>query len=158
MELEAPLTSTVSYRTDESKRSYGLAMDQHSPPADVSDSSLSRLPQELLLLCLTSVPRGYHHVAQAVCREWRTVIRSSEFYEMRKALNHSEPWLYVSTRNPDATWKVYNPETCLWMRLPSLPTHMHENYGTVVIGSKLFVIGGYDSTCEEATNQEMKIS
>ncbi|KAG9144235.1 hypothetical protein Leryth_025803 [Lithospermum erythrorhizon] len=47
------------------------------------------LPEELALECLTRLHYSVHQVAAQVCKKWRLVIKSKEFYDHRKQTGHT---------------------------------------------------------------------
>ncbi|KAL5832338.1 hypothetical protein ACOSQ3_017736 [Xanthoceras sorbifolium] len=50
---------------------------------------IPRLPEELGLECLTRLPYAAHRVASGVCRRWRDLIRSRDFYYHRKQFRYT---------------------------------------------------------------------
>uniref|UniRef100_A0A5B7BKH6 F-box domain-containing protein n=1 Tax=Davidia involucrata TaxID=16924 RepID=A0A5B7BKH6_DAVIN len=121
------------------------------------------LPEELGLECLTRLPYTAHRVASRVCRRWRELLQSREFYYHRKqcGYTHKAACLVQSQQLPPVTEgpkqtagspsygiTVFDPVTQTWDRLSSLPKYPN---GLLPLfcqlassEGKLIVMGGWD--------------
>ena len=122
------------------------------------------LPAELGLECLTRLPYSAQPVASRVCRPWRTLLESQEFYHHRKkiARTHkvaclvqalprklvaSESNVPKSTESPSFGITVFDPVSRLWDRLDPVPQYPNGLPLFCQLAScegKLVVIGGWD--------------
>lgn len=68
-------------------------MDPQQP--SVPQLSISSLPDDVLLDCLARMPWAALQSAMMVCQKWRSILKSSEFYEMRKQNGRAENLLFV---------------------------------------------------------------
>lgn len=64
-------------------------------PPNIPQFSISSLPDDILLDCLARMPRAALQSAMMVCQKWRSILKSSEFYEMRKRNGRVESLLFV---------------------------------------------------------------
>ena len=104
------------------------------------------LPDAVSLQCLARVPLSSHPQMRSVNHSWRSLLYSKDLFKLRSEIGSSEPWLYVSARDPDKIWQTFNPNTNTWFSIPPLPSSIKNlsNFGTVSIEGKLYIIGGDD--------------
>jgi hypothetical protein len=57
--------------------------------------SISSLPDDILLDCLARMPRASICTVMMVCKKWRAVVQSSEFYELRQRNGRVESMLFL---------------------------------------------------------------
>ncbi|XP_057956435.1 F-box/kelch-repeat protein At2g44130-like [Malania oleifera] len=129
---------------------------------------LPGLPPELALECLTRLPHTAHRVASRVCRRWRELFRSQDFYSHRKkwGYTHKVACLVQSlpaisgggagarkkSRSPAYGISVFYPASGSWVRLgPVLEYPNGLPLFCQVCGSegKLVVMGGWDPASYE---------
>lgn len=136
-------TSLAQDKSTRSKSNLQLA----SQVADDIDSPiLPGLPDDVAKYCLALVPRPYFPAMGAVCKKWRSFIKSKEFFVVRKLAGLLEEWLYVLTvdsEGKESHWEVLD---CLGHRrqfLPQMPGPVKAGFGVVVLNGKLLVMAGY---------------
>ncbi|CAI5480951.1 unnamed protein product [Closterium sp. Yama58-4] len=84
---------------------------------------LPGLPDDLAWAILLRVPRSNLQVLKAVCRRWHDSLGSSLYFQARKRLGLTEPWLYASISD----WQGHNacvafdPSSTTWHTLPPIP-------------------------------------
>ncbi|CAI5465319.1 unnamed protein product [Closterium sp. Yama58-4] len=84
---------------------------------------LPGLPDDLAWAILLRVPRSNLQVLRAVCRRWHDSLGSSLYFQARKRLGLTEPWLYASISD----WQGHNacvafdPSSSTWHTLPPIP-------------------------------------
>ncbi|KAJ4890274.1 Galactose oxidase/kelch repeat superfamily protein [Raphanus sativus] len=113
--------------------------------------SLSSLPEEIVLRCLALVPRIYHVSVSLVSKQLRSLVLSPELNGLRSIRNKKSLHVCLRKGYNDVHWFTLRPseetETATEYRLVPNPTPFppHPNHGssTVVVGSKIFFIGGY---------------
>lgn len=113
------------------------------------------LPDDVALQCLLRVPVQAHSQLQGVCKKWRELVSSSEFYERRKkegTTGHCVCLLQAlpedaSQHHPLFSVSILN-EKQLWERLPPIPGFGHDSglplfARLAAVGGNLVVIGGW---------------
>ncbi|KAG6552124.1 hypothetical protein Mapa_006433 [Marchantia paleacea] len=118
-----------------------------SEGSEVEDLSLiPGLPDDLAFQCLVRVPRRYHWVLAAVCRQWKETLCSTMFCTKRKEMGLSEGWVYALLRDSseDLHWHVMDPTQRVWKELPKMPGDAMKRYGmsSEVLDRELVVVGG----------------
>ncbi|CAI7766134.1 unnamed protein product [Closterium sp. NIES-53] len=84
---------------------------------------LPGLPDDLAWAILLRVPRSNLQVLKTVCRRWHDSLGSSLYFQARKRLGLTEPWLYASISD----WQGHNacvafdPSSSTWHTLPPIP-------------------------------------
>ncbi|KFK35297.1 hypothetical protein AALP_AA5G266300 [Arabis alpina] len=96
-------------------------------------TSISSLPYDLLLICLARVSRLYYPILSLVSKNFQSVIASSDLYETRSRLNHTERCLYLCLNSSGK---------CL-VEIPS-PNYLlpADKSRLVAAGSNIYKIGG----------------
>ncbi|XP_065873696.1 F-box/kelch-repeat protein At1g67480 isoform X3 [Euphorbia lathyris] len=85
----------------------------------------------------------------AVCKKWRSVIKSKEFLVVRKLAGLLQQWLYVlsvDSEGKESQWEVMD---CVGNRrhlLSPMPGPVKAGFGVVVLNGKLLVMAGYSVT------------
>ncbi|KZV15217.1 F-box/kelch-repeat protein [Dorcoceras hygrometricum] len=113
--------------------------DCHSP-------ILPGLPDDVSKHCLSLVPRSNFPSMGAVCKKWRSFIKSKEFIAVRKLAGMLEEWLYILTMDADGKeshWEVLDCFGRKHHQLPQMPGPVIAGFGVVVLNGKLLVIAGY---------------
>ncbi|CAL8998402.1 unnamed protein product [Prunus brigantina] len=125
---------------------------------------LPGLPEELGLECLTRLPYSEHPVASQVCRPWRTLLESQQFYHHRKKNGHTHkvaclvqalPHEHVvsesdgpkSNDSPSYGIAVFDPVSCSWQRVDPVPKYPNGLPLFCQLAScegKLVAMGGWD--------------
>ncbi|XP_077231064.1 F-box/kelch-repeat protein SKIP6-like [Tasmannia lanceolata] len=114
---------------------------------DSSSILVPNLPNDLAVQCIARVPRSFHPTLALVCRSWRSLISSPNFFSTRSHLKCTHQYLYIHIENQYRDgcfqWYVYhiseNPTKIFRIPLPpSPPIH----FTWAVLGPLLFVLGG----------------
>lgn len=120
---------------------------------DFGSPILPGLPDDVAKYCLALVPCGDFPSMGAVCKKWRSVLRSTEFLTVRKLAGVVEEWLYVltmDTEGKESHWEVLDCLGHKHRQLPMMPGPVKAGFGVVVLNGKLLVMAGYslvDGTC-----------
>lgn len=116
------------------------------------------LPDDVALQCLLRVPVEAHSQLQGVCKKWRELVNSSEFYEHRKKEGTTGHCVCLLQAIPqDANSPHHHPlfsmsilsEKGTWERLPPIPDFDHDSSGLplfarfAAVGGNLVVLGGW---------------
>ncbi|XP_050369538.1 F-box/kelch-repeat protein At2g44130-like [Argentina anserina] len=114
------------------------------------------LPEELGLECLTRLPYSAHPVASRVCRPWRSLLESKEFYHHRKQSGYTRKVACLvqagvesklKSSSPSYGIAVFDPMSGSWERLDPIPKYPNGLPMFCQVGScrgKLVVMGGWD--------------
>lgn len=105
------------------------------------------LPDDLALRCLAELSHGYHGLLECVSKEWRNVVRSSDFSNLKSREGWCGDWLFVLTDNQtNIQWNAYDPEADRWHPLPRIPSvtcdYTHFGFSCVTVRNRFLVIGG----------------
>ncbi|KAJ6323945.1 hypothetical protein OIU76_011276 [Salix suchowensis] len=112
---------------------------------DIDGSILPGLPDDVAKYCLALVPRRYLPAMGAVCKKWRSFLKTKEFITVRKLAGLLQEWLFVLTMDSggkESQWKVLD---CLGVKrqlLPPMPGPTKSGFGVVVLNGKLLVMAG----------------
>ncbi|WOL04191.1 hypothetical protein Cni_G12912 [Canna indica] len=109
-------------------------------------SVIPGLPDDVAKFCLALVSRKDLPVMGAVCKRWRSFIKSKEFLVIRKEAGKLEEWVYILTGDANGSenhWEVLVGLGDKNKVLPPMPGPMKAGFGVVVIDTNLFVIAGY---------------
>jgi hypothetical protein len=104
------------------------------------------LPDDVAKYCLALVPRRYLPAMGAVCKKWRSFLKSQEFITVRKLAGLLEEWLYVLTMDSEGKeshWVVLDRLGHKRQLLPPMPGPTKAGSGVVVLNGKLLVIAGH---------------
>ncbi|XP_022887669.1 F-box/kelch-repeat protein At1g67480 [Olea europaea var. sylvestris] len=107
---------------------------------------LPGLPDDVSKYCFALVPRSNFPAMGAVCKRWRSFIKSKEFITVRKLAGTLEEWLYVLTvdaEGKESHWEVLDCNGHKHQLLPPMPGPVKAGFGVVVLNGKLLVIAGY---------------
>ncbi|CAI5516526.1 unnamed protein product [Closterium sp. Naga37s-1] len=129
---------------------------QHEPVRDDREKQPQLIPglsDDVARLCLARLPRRSHRCARAVCRSWASLLRSQEFFTLRRAIGRHEQWLVVlagGRGNRPFRLEAFDPSLLPPPSVPSLvslhPIRSHFLWGcqlaTVGRGRFVLVIGG----------------
>ncbi|XP_061974748.1 F-box/kelch-repeat protein At1g67480-like [Populus nigra] len=113
---------------------------------DIDSSILPGLPDDVAKHCLALVPRRYLPAMGAVCKKWRSFLKTKEFITVRKLAGLLEEWFFVLTmdsKGKESHWVVLD---CLGHKrqlLPPMPGSTKAGFGVVVLNGKLLVMAGY---------------
>lgn len=119
------------------------------------------MPAEVGVECLTRLPYSAHQVASGVCRKWREVLRSPEFYHHRRRLGYTrevaclvqalpEQALPDGSKprgSPSYAITVFDPVSGSWERLGPVPRFQSGLPLFCQLAGcegKLIVMGGWD--------------
>ncbi|XXG50247.1 hypothetical protein AAC387_Pa02g4294 [Persea americana] len=132
-------------------KTHSKIASQVTPDALLPDSCcpiFPGLPDDVAKYCLALVPRRDFPIIGAVCKQWRSFIRSKEFITVRKEAGRVEEWLYVLTGDPEGKgshWEVLGCVGGEHQLLPSMPSPMKAAFGVVVLDGNLLVMAGYSA-------------
>lgn len=107
---------------------------------------LPGLPDDVSKHCLALVPRSCFPAMGAVCKQWRSFIKSKELITVRRLAGVLEEWLYVLTMDADGKsshWEVLDCSGRKHRQPPPMPGPARAGFGVVVLDGKLMVIAGY---------------
>lgn len=113
---------------------------------DLDSPILPGLPDDVSKYCLALVPRPNFPAMGAVCKKWRSFIKSKEFVTVRKLAGVLEEWLYVLTMDAEGEGSHWEVLDCLGHKrrlLPPMPGPMKAGFEVVVLNGKLLVMAGY---------------
>jgi hypothetical protein len=82
----------------------------------------------------------------AVCKKWRSFLKSQEFITVRKLAGLLEEWLYVLTMDSEGKeshWVVLDRLGHKRQLLPPMPGPTKAGFGVVVLNGKLLVMAGH---------------
>ncbi|KAL5994376.1 hypothetical protein ACLOJK_024426 [Asimina triloba] len=110
---------------------------------------LDGLPDDLALLCLARVPRRYHHLLRGVCKRWRALVCSEDWFLYRQNHGLDETWIYVLFKDQFGQLCCYilDPLRQCWkppQGITNLPTRFSKRQGIAcgVLGRKMYLLGG----------------
>ncbi|KAJ6392685.1 hypothetical protein OIU77_022223 [Salix suchowensis] len=124
------------------------------------------LPQELGLECMTRLPYMAHRVASRVCKQWRELLESEDFYYRRKKLRYTHkvaclvqavhgadvPQGSKAGSSPSFGITVFDSVSQTWQRLdpvPKYPGGLPLFCQLASCDGKLVVMGGWDPVSYE---------
>lgn len=140
------MSFSTSFTQDKSTYSKSNLLLASAVADDIDCPILPGLPDDVAKYCLALVPRPYFPVMGAVCKKWRSIIRSKEFLVVRKLAGLLEEWLYVLTMDSEGKeshWEVLDCSGHRRQLLPPMPGAVKAGFGVVVLNGKLLVIAGY---------------
>ncbi|XP_065873693.1 F-box/kelch-repeat protein At1g67480 isoform X1 [Euphorbia lathyris] len=139
-------TSLIQDKSNTSKNNFLLPSQAGF---DIDSPILPGLPDDVAKYCLALVPRPHFPAMGAVCKKWRSVIKSKEFLVVRKLAGLLQQWLYVlsvDSEGKESQWEVMD---CVGNRrhlLSPMPGPVKAGFGVVVLNGKLLVMAGYSVT------------
>ncbi|KAL6505424.1 hypothetical protein OROHE_022803 [Orobanche hederae] len=108
---------------------------------------LPGLPNDVSKYCLALVSRSHFPVMGAVCKRWRSFLKSKELIMIRKLAGVLEEWLYILTildgEGKESRWEVVDCSGNDRSRIPRMPGPAKAGFGVVVLNGKLMVIAGF---------------
>ncbi|KAJ6903774.1 F-box/kelch-repeat protein [Populus alba x Populus x berolinensis] len=113
---------------------------------DIDGLIVPGLPDDVAKYCLALVPRRYLPAMGAVCKKWRSFLKSQEFITVRKLAGLLEEWLYVLTMDSEgkeSQWVVLDRLGHKRQLLPPMPGPTKAGFGVVVLNGKLLVMAGH---------------
>ncbi|CAN1306967.1 F-box/kelch-repeat protein At1g15670 [Linum perenne] len=126
---------------------------EHSPEL------IPGLPEEIAMECLTRLHYTSHAVASEVCRRWRHLVGSRDFYYHRKTTGHTRKTaclihaLFSPEPKPVGPTRygltIFDPVTESWERVepvPEYPNGLPLFCQVVSTEGKVVVMGGWDPT------------
>lgn len=109
--------------------------DQQSPP-------ITRLDQNALLNCLAHCSLSDFGSIASTNKTFRSLIKNSELYRLRRAKGIVEHWIYFSCRLLE--WEAYDPNGDRWLRVPKMTFNecfMCSDKESLAVGTELLVFG-----------------
>lgn len=116
------------------------------------------LPDDIVVSCLTRVPRRYHPHLKQVSKRWRELVCSKEWVSYRLKHHLAETWIYALCLNKSGELCIYmldpNHLKRGWKLVHGLPSSFlkRKGVGFEVLGTKLFLFGGC-GWVEDATSE-----
>ncbi|KAK4763649.1 hypothetical protein SAY87_013087 [Trapa incisa] len=114
--------------------------------ADVHVPILPGLPDDVAKACLALVPRSDIPSMAAVCKKWRSFIRSREFLITRELAGAIEEWIYLLVADEEGKewhWEVLDSSGNKQKQPPTMPCPAKAGFEVVALDAKLFIAGGY---------------
>uniref|UniRef100_A0A1J3FSZ3 F-box/kelch-repeat protein n=1 Tax=Noccaea caerulescens TaxID=107243 RepID=A0A1J3FSZ3_NOCCA len=109
--------------------------DQQSPP-------ITKLDQNALLNCLSHCSLSDFGSIASTNKTFRSLIKNSELYRLRRAKGIVEHWIYFSCRLLE--WEAYDPNGDRWLRVPKMTFNecfMCSDKESLAVGTELLVFG-----------------
>lgn len=109
--------------------------DQQIPPVTLLD-------QNALLNCLAHCSLSDFKSIASTNRAFRSLIKDSELYRLRRAKGIVEHWIYFSCRLLE--WEAYDPNGDRWLRVPKMTFNecfMCSDKESLAVGTELLVFG-----------------
>ncbi|KAL0372283.1 UNVERIFIED_CONTAM: F-box/kelch-repeat protein [Sesamum calycinum] len=115
----------VKERVQESDMCFSNLVQQDAPTArnksilipkvsdDLNSPILPGLSDDVSKHCLALLPRSHFPAVGAVCKRWRSFIKSKEFITVRKLAGVLEEWLYVLTVDAEGNGSHWEVLDCL---------------------------------------------
>ncbi|KAJ8758867.1 hypothetical protein K2173_002646 [Erythroxylum novogranatense] len=156
--LEANLSLSTLVTQDKSTDSKSNAQLISHVADDIDRPILPGLSDDVAKYCLALVPRSCFPAMGAVCKKWRSFIKSKEFITVRKLAGLLEEWLYVLTMDyegKESHWEVLDCFGNKHQVLPPMPGPLKAGFGVVVLPGKLLIVAGYsviDGTCSASAD------
>lgn len=143
VDAEVKLNVSIQSNLATQKFSAGFSLQaQQDPHCPI----IPGLPDDVAKFCLVLLPRKHLPVIGAVCKRWRSFIKSKEFLVIRKEAGKIEEWLYILTGDLDGSgnhWEVLAGLGDNSKMLPPMSGSKKAGFGVAVIDANLFVIAGY---------------
>ncbi|KAJ4884527.1 F-box/kelch-repeat protein [Raphanus sativus] len=109
--------------------------DQQSPP-------VTTLDQNALLNCLAHCSLSDFRSIASTNRTFRSLIKNSELYRLRRAKGIVEHWIYFSCVLLE--WEAYDPNGDRWLRVPKMTVNecfKSSDKESLAVGTELLVFG-----------------
>ncbi|KAH9302951.1 hypothetical protein KI387_014534 [Taxus chinensis] len=110
--------------------------------------TFANVPQELERACLARVPYEFHGYIRAVCKRWKGIVKSVEFFQERKRIGRLEHRICVLEIYEYGQVTLYNPMHNSKKKLPSCIPHGSTQlprcgWNCISVNQKLVLMGGY---------------
>jgi len=115
---------------------------QQGGGGDQQSSPVTRLDQNALLNCLAHCSLSDFGSIASTNRTFRSLIKDSELYRLRRAKGIVEHWIYFSCRLLE--WEAYDPNGDRWLRVPKMTFNecfMCSDKESLAVGTELLVFG-----------------
>ncbi|XP_059648865.1 F-box/kelch-repeat protein SKIP11-like isoform X2 [Cornus florida] len=111
---------------------------------DTSDSGslIHQIGWDNSISCLSRCSRSDYGSIASLNRSFRSVIRSSELYRLRRENGVIEHWVYFSCRLIE--WEAFDPNRRRWMRLPMMASNESfkcSDKESLAVGTQLLLFG-----------------
>lgn len=106
------------------------------------DNLIPHIGRDNSISCLLRCSRSDYGAIAALNRNFRSLIRSGELYQLRMRLGIVEHWIYFSVKLPE--WEAYDPFRMRWMSLPRMETNacfVFSDKESLAVGTELLVFG-----------------
>ncbi|KAL5703812.1 hypothetical protein ACHQM5_022318 [Ranunculus cassubicifolius] len=117
-----------------------------SPPSSSTSHLIPNLPDDIALTIIARVPHTLTSNLSHVCKSWRSILRSTDYFSIRSQLNCTQTFLYINLRIPASTFKWYSLDiNCVNPKVLSpVPPIPVQGIGSAfaVLGCKIYVLGG----------------
>ncbi|KAG2324228.1 hypothetical protein Bca4012_038760 [Brassica carinata] len=125
---------TATYQSSNQSQQGGGG-DQQSPP-------ITRLDQNALLNTLAHCSLSDFRSIASTNRTFRSLIKNSELYRLRRAKGIVEHWIYFSCVLLE--WEAYDPNGDRWLRVPEMTVNecfKSSDKESLAVGTELLVFG-----------------
>ncbi|XP_048592209.1 F-box/kelch-repeat protein At1g74510 isoform X3 [Brassica napus] len=109
---------------------------------DQQSSPVTLLDQNALLNCLAHCSLSDFKSIASTSKTFRSLIKDSELYRLRRAKGIVEHWIYFSCRLLE--WEAYDPNGDRWLRVPKMTFNecfMCSDKESLAVGTELLVFG-----------------
>ncbi|KAF8103290.1 hypothetical protein N665_0188s0231 [Sinapis alba] len=106
------------------------------------DQPITRLDQNALLNCLAHCSLSDFRSIASTNRTFRSLIKNSELYRLRRAKGIMEHWIYFSCVL--LQWEAYDPNGDRWLRVPEMTVNecfKSSDKESLAVGTELLVFG-----------------
>ncbi|CAH2039121.1 unnamed protein product [Thlaspi arvense] len=113
------------------------------------EALITLLPEDVLMDCVARVPKHEYPNLSLVCKLFRSMVASPDLYARRSSLGCAESCIYVPIHHSNdlsIRWYTLLRSSRSLIPIPSLPPMPYSCVESryVVVGSRIFVLGGYD--------------
>ncbi|GER49701.1 F-box/kelch-repeat protein, partial [Striga asiatica] len=109
----------------------------------------SRLPDDILEMCLVRLPISSLMTARLVCRKWRALTSSARFMQARREGPHRTPWLFLFgfVRDGYCSGEIHALDVSLdrWHRIDSHALKGRFLFSVATLNDEVYVVGGCSS-------------
>ncbi|KAJ0255796.1 F-box/kelch-repeat protein [Hirschfeldia incana] len=133
--MDIILIAQTYQRSNQSHQQGGGGGDQQSSPVTLLDHNA-------LLNCLAHCSLSDFKSIASTNRTFRSLIKDSELYRLRRAKGIVEHWIYFSCRLLE--WEAYDPNGDRWLRVPKMTFNecfMCSDKESLAVGTELLVFG-----------------
>ncbi|CAA7056189.1 unnamed protein product [Microthlaspi erraticum] len=134
-------TLITSHTERDSTDCTALRVPKHKYP-----DLITLLPADVLTDCIARVPKHWYPTLSLVSKLFRSMVASPELYARRSLLGFAESCIYVPihcSHDLSIRWYTLLRNQRRLVPIPLLPLTPYSSSVYVVLGSRIFVLGGY---------------